>query len=37
MKKERNGKEINDRINLLLFIIAIQFCFIIWLSILIII
>jgi hypothetical protein len=32
MKKELKGKEINNRINLLLWIIGISFGFIIWLS-----
>jgi len=32
MKKESEGKEIKDRINLLLWIIGILFGFIIWLS-----
>ena len=35
MKQERNGKEINDRINMLLWIIGISFAVIIWLSIII--
>jgi hypothetical protein len=35
MKKESKGKEINNRINLLLWIIGISFGFIIWLSIII--
>jgi hypothetical protein len=35
MKKELKGKEINDRINMLLWIIGISFAVIIWLSIII--
>jgi hypothetical protein len=35
MKQERNGKEINARINMLLWIIGISFAVIIWLSIII--